>query len=154
MVNDSVLFHHRGLRFNSWPGTKILLMPGNVAKNVIKIFCLKKRKDQQREVGQHEGSRRTQRRGSTEKGRKGRNRMRQKTDCFFRSCLTRGIPISCSLPWKHCTDFTSIYFKLTRSGTKATLSEAPLPPDRRSTLAVPRTPGSSYFFHKEETCEL
>ena len=49
-------------------------MLSNVAKKVIKTFLFKKRKDQQREgVGQNEGSRRTKRKGSTQKGRKERN---------------------------------------------------------------------------------
>ena len=120
-------------------GTKIL-HAGQCGQRRNKNILFKKRKDQQREgVGQHEGSRRTQRRGSTEKGRKGRNRMRQKTDCFSQILPDQRHSYFSFFALEALHRFHSIYFKLTRSGTKATLSEAPY--HQTPTLAAPRTPG-------------
>ena len=67
-------FPLQGTQVQSLAGELRSFMLSNVAKKVIKTFLFKKRKDQQREgVGQNEGSRRTKRKGSTQKGRKERN---------------------------------------------------------------------------------
>ena len=140
------------------PGVKVLCfstagatgsIPGQGTKILHAVQCgqkcnrnilFKKRKDQQREgVGQNEGSRRTKRKGSTGKGGKGRNRMKQKTNCFSQVLPDQRYSYFLFFALEALHRFHSIYFKLTCSGTKATLSEAPY--HQTPTLAAPHTHG-------------
>ena len=119
-------------------GTKILHAVQCGQKRNRNIL-FKKRKDQQREgVGQNERSRRTKRKGSTGKGGKGRTRMKQ-TNCFSQVLPDQRYSYFLFFALEALHRFHSIYFKLTCSGTKATLSEAPY--HQTPTLAAPRTPG-------------
>ena len=114
-------------------------MPCNVAQKRNINILFKKSKDQQREgVGQNERSRRTKRKGSTGKGGKGRTRMKQ-TNCFSQVLPDQRYSYFLFFALEALHRFHSIYFKLTCSGTKATLSEAPY--HQTPTLAAPRTPG-------------